>query len=109
MPQPSMLYIGICGSVLALDRASGEELWRTDLKGADFVNVVFHEGDLFATAKGVLFCLDPATGNIRWKNSLKGLGHGLITIAAPTGQQTVLAREKRKRDDDAAATVVIAG
>jgi outer membrane protein assembly factor BamB len=104
-----MLYIGICGSVLALDRTTGNELWRTDLKGADFVNVAFHDGDLFATAKGVLFCLDPATGSIRWKNSLKGLGHGLITIATPAGQQTVLAREKRKRDDDAAGAVVIAG
>ena len=104
-----MLYIGICGSVLALDRTTGNELWRTDLKGADFVNVVFHDGDLYATAKGVLFCLDPASGKIRWKNNLKGLGHGLITIATPDGQQTVLAREKRKRDGDAAAAVVVAG
>jgi outer membrane protein assembly factor BamB len=103
------MYIGICGSVLALDRVTGNELWRTDLKGADFVNVVVQDGDLFATAKGVLFCLDAATGQIRWKNNLKGLGHGLITIAMPGGQQAVLAREKRKRDDDAAAAVVVAG
>ena len=101
-----MIYIGICGDVLALDRSTGQELWRSDLKGSDFVNVVFHDGDLFATAKGVLFCLDPATGQVRWKNNLRGLGHGLITIATPAGQQTVLAREKRKRDDDAAAAVI---
>ena len=104
-----MIYIGICGAVLALDRSTGEELWRSDLKGADFVNVVLHDSDLLATAKGVIFCLDPATGQVRWKNNLKGLGHGLITIAAPAGQQAVVAREKRKRDDDAATAVVAAG
>ena len=61
MVQTGMIFIGICGSVVALDRSNGEEVWRCSLKGADFVNVVLYGGDLFATAKGELFCLDPAT------------------------------------------------
>jgi len=104
MAQPSLIFIGICGTVLALDRATGAEVWRSNLKGADFVNVVLQDGDLFATAKGELYCLDTVTGRIRWKNSLKGLGRDLISIATSTGQQSVLARDKKNRDDAAAST-----
>ena len=82
MPPPSdPIYIAVKGTVLSLDRNTGRELWRTSLKGWDFVNLTFDDGDLFATTKGEIFCLDPTTGKIRWNNPLKGLGLGLITIA----------------------------
>jgi outer membrane protein assembly factor BamB len=103
MTQTGLIVIGIAGTVVALDRSTGQELWRTNLKGGDFTNVVLQDGDLFATTKGELFCLDPATGSIRWQNPLKGLGRGLVTIASAGGQQTVLMREKRQRDEAAAA------
>ena len=103
MAQTSLIVIGIGGNVVALDRSTGQERWRTDLKGSDFTNVVLQDGDLFATTRGELFCLDPATGSIRWQNPLKGLGRGLVTIATAGGQQTVLMREKRQRDEAAAA------
>lgn len=100
--QSSFIVIGIAGCAVALDRATGQEIWRTKLQGADFVNVAFLGDDLFAAAYGHLYCLDPATGEIRWKNPLKGLGYGLVTIAAPGGGQSVVA-SKKKSDDDAAA------
>jgi outer membrane protein assembly factor BamB len=103
MTQTGLIVIGIAGTVVALDRSTGQELWRTSLEGGDFTNVVLQDGDLFATTKGELFCLDPATGSIRWQNPLKGLGRGLVTIASAGGQQTVLMREKRQRDEAAAA------
>jgi len=97
------IFIGLNGCVLALDRATGSEIWRTRLPGAgDFVNVALEDGDLIAGAKGRLFCLDAATGEIRWENGLKGLGFGLITIAGSGGQAAVIMR-KKKEDDDAAA------
>jgi outer membrane protein assembly factor BamB len=103
MTQTGLIFIGIAGTVVAFDRSTGQERWRSDLKGSDFTNVVLQDGDLFATTRGELFCLDPATGVIRWQNPLKGLGRGLVTIATPGSQQTVLMREKRQRDDMAAA------
>jgi outer membrane protein assembly factor BamB len=106
MAQTGLIFIGIVGKVLPLDCSTGQELWRTDLKGGDFTNVVLQDGDLFATAKGELFCLDPATGAVRWQNPLKGLGRGLVTIATAGGQQTVLMREKQQRDEAAAAAAV---
>ena len=81
-------YIGIKGSVLALDRASGAIVWQTTLKGADFVNLVLNGGDLLATTRGEAFCLDVATGQVRWNNPLKGMGWGIASIATPEGEPT---------------------
>ena len=99
------VYIGIKGTVLCLDRASGEELWRTELKGSDFVNVLLDGGDLFASTKGEMFCLDPATGRVRWNNGLKGLGFGLVAIATPTAEAppNLAAQEEHRRRQRAAA------
>jgi outer membrane protein assembly factor BamB len=92
------LFIGVKGTVIALDRATGQELWRSDLKGSDFVNVAIEDGDIYATTKGELFCLDPASGHVRWHNELKGMGRGLITIASAASQQAVLMRRKQLQD-----------
>jgi outer membrane protein assembly factor BamB len=103
MARTSLIFIGIAGNVIALDRTNGQQVWRTVLKGGDFVNVVLLDGTLYATNKGELFCLDPATGSLRWQNPLKGLGRGLVTIASFDGQQTVVMREKQQQDEAAAA------
>jgi outer membrane protein assembly factor BamB len=102
MAHSALIFIGIAGKVVALDRGTGSEIWRAELKG-DFVNVALQDGDLYATARGELYCLDPATGAIRWQNGLKGLGRGLITIASSGSQQTVVMREQQQRDEAAAA------
>jgi hypothetical protein len=107
MAQTNLIFIGIKGTVLALDRATGQEVWRTKLKGSEFVNVVLLDGDLFATTEGELFCLDASTGRIRWQNPLKGLGLGLVTIAAPDSQQAVSMREKQRRDQAAASAAAV--
>jgi hypothetical protein len=102
MTAGNLLYIGIKGAVLALDRTTGAEVWSCKLKGSDFVNVAVVDGDLYAATKGELFCLDARTGATRWQNPLSGYGWGLISIAA-AGGQTVVLREKQRLDEDAAA------
>lgn len=102
------IYLGIKGAVVALSRATGEEIWRTALKGGDFVNVVLDGNQLYATTKGEIFCLDTTTGEPRWHNKLSGLGLGLISIATPSGSQVLTAQEKRQRDAAAAATAASA-
>jgi outer membrane protein assembly factor BamB len=47
--------------VVALDRATGTTLWSTTLKGAEFVTVAVHDGDLYAATRGRIYRLDPAT------------------------------------------------
>ena len=102
----SIMYLGVRGTVVALDRRTGAEIWRTPLKGGDFVNVALDGDSLFATARGEIFCLDPVTGRIRWVNPLKGLGWGLITIAgtdiAPMAQKR--AYDQQRANGAAAAS-----
>ena len=63
------IYLGIGGTVIALDRATGDELWRTWLKGADqLVNVVVNGRQIYATTNGKLFCLDASNGELIWYN-----------------------------------------
>lgn len=101
-----LLFIGIKGSVVALHRDTGQQVWATRLASTDFVNVVVEDGKVFATAQGEIFCLDPLTGAGLWHNQLKGLGRGLVTIAtagmSQNGSMSALA-EKRRRDEEAAA------
>lgn len=103
MASPGNLFIGIRGTVLAIDRATGAEVWVSSLKGGEFVNVVLDGDQLFAASKGRLYRLDPATGQILWENGLTGMGWGLVTIAQ-VGNSNLLAIEEKRRQDEAAAT-----
>ena len=93
-----LIFIGIKGSVVALERTTGVQIWSAELKGSDLANVWFDGETLLAATQGEIFCLDPATGHIRWHNPLKGLGWGLITIAGG-GQQAVVMRERQRQDE----------
>jgi outer membrane protein assembly factor BamB len=109
-----LIYIGVRGTVLGLDRSTGVEIWRADLKGSDFVNVVLDGDRVIATTKGELFCLDSNTGERLWTNELRGLGRGLVTVAtasSPLGSALPPAEKKRREQEAAAAAggAVMAG
>src|SRR4051812_35977923 len=102
MARTNVIFVGIKGRALGIDRDTGETLWTTDLKGSDFVNVSLDGGDLFAASKGRLYRLDPTTGEIKWCNELPGLGYGLVAIAGASPGAVAVA-EKQRRDAAAAA------
>lgn len=105
MVPPKFIYLGIKGSVIALNSTTGESVWAQSLKGGDFVNVALDGGNLFAATHGELFCLDPRTGAIRWHNPLKGYGWGLISIAGAgiAANSLSLMTAKRRRDEESAS------
>jgi outer membrane protein assembly factor BamB len=109
---PGFVFVGIRGTVVALDRRDGSEGWRTSLKGSQFA-CVHRDGDLlFATAGGEVFCLDPKTGAVLWRNPLKGLGLGLTSIAgesASTSSSTAAAVAAEVQRQQAAAAAAAAG
>jgi outer membrane protein assembly factor BamB len=106
----NLIYLGINGSVIALEKTTGSQVWSTTLKGSDFVNLILDENRLYATTKGEIFCLDPGTGKILWQNPLRGMGHGLVCIAAPGSQSNLTAAIKQKKNqEEADAAVVAAG
>jgi outer membrane protein assembly factor BamB len=106
MKTSDLVFIGINGSVVALDRATGQQVWATHLKGSDFVNVVVQDGTVLASCYGEIFCLDPFTGNARWHNPLKGFGLGLATIATEhnSGSCNAPVSAEKHRRDAAAST-----
>jgi len=105
----NIIYLGVRGSVVAVDSATGQQVWATSLKGSEFVNVVLDGKNLFATTRGEIFCLDPQGGGIRWHNPLKGYGYGLITIAGQgiPPNTASLSAEKQRRDQQQAAAAAV--
>ena len=96
-----LVFIGIKGSVVALNRATGAPVWVRRLKGSDFVNVVLDGETILASCYGEIFCLDALTGAALWHNPLKGFGLGLTTIATPlnpVGGNPNAVVAKRRRD-----------
>jgi outer membrane protein assembly factor BamB len=74
------LYLGVGGHVVAVDAATGEELWRTKVKSTTFTTVWTDGQRVYAGAQGELFCLDATAGNVLWHNPLKGLGRGIVAF-----------------------------
>ncbi|MDP3775849.1 MAG: PQQ-binding-like beta-propeller repeat protein [Gemmatimonadales bacterium] len=76
------LIIGVGGHAVAIDHATGAELWRTKLKSNSYVTTVWSSaGRVYAGAAGELFCLDAHTGAVLWHNRLKGLGTGIVAFS----------------------------
>jgi len=78
------LFVGVGSHLVAIDPATGTEIWRTKLKTASFVTVALAGNHLLGGAGGEVFCLDPSTGKIIWRNRLKGLGIGLVAFSSST-------------------------
>jgi outer membrane protein assembly factor BamB len=98
----NMVFVGIKGTAIALDRSTGKILWQTHLTGSSFVQLVLDGDNLYATTQGEVFCLDPITGDGRWHNELKGYGLGLASIVTAKGANcsgTILMAEENQREE----------
>jgi outer membrane protein assembly factor BamB len=101
--KPEPLFIGVGGHVVAIDVATGEDLWRTKLK-SNYITTVCPAGPrVFAGAGGELFCLDARTGEILWHNKLKGLGLGIVAFASSVDAAAAAALEAQRQQSSAAA------
>jgi len=63
---PNILLIGIAGNIVAIDAATGKEIWRNPVGGTDVV--VWHvDGDVvYAAAGSSVVCLNQSTGIKLW-------------------------------------------
>ena len=103
----SAVFLGVRGDVVALDRATGQELRHTELPGSDFVNLVLDQDRIIGSTRGKAFCIDAVSGQILWRNDLPGMGLGLVSIATASGS-TPSGPSSEKRRQDEAATVASA-
>jgi len=111
-PRAGIVYVGLKATVVALDRRTGMEVWRTPLKGgvgrsSTFVTLQRDDDVLYAGVGGEIWALDPKTGTVLWNNPLKGFGYGIPSILGDSenARDTALpaAAEYKRRSDAAAA------
>ena len=74
-----LIFVGLNGYALALNRDTGEIVWSNSEMKSGYVTLLLDGDRLIASNNGYIFCLDPLTGAIRWHNPLKGYGMGTPT------------------------------
>ena len=102
MKTSDLVFIGIKGSVVALDRGTGRQVWATHLKGSDLSTSSWRIGRLLprATAKSSALirsreCPLAQPAQRLWQ----GTGHHRDGTQSGNGNAPVLAA-KRRRDED---------
>ena len=107
MTNAEMVFVGFNGNAAALDRRSGEILWRWSApKGSGYVSLLLDGDSLLAAVNGYTYCLDPRTGQQLWFNPMKGFGYGVTSIATATGHtpHAQLAESEAEQQRAAAAS-----
>ncbi len=109
-----LVFVGLNGYAVALDRDTGEIVWSNNDLKSGYVTLLLDGDRLVVSTGGYLFCLDPLTGKILWNNEMKGYG-----LAAPTAlvsvrgqsQQVVAqaAAQQAAASDDSTGAAVSAG
>lgn len=98
-----LVFVGLNGYALALDRDSGQIVWSNDKMKGGYVTLLLDGDRLIASTNGYIFCLDPLSGAIRWQNPLKGYGMG-----APTALVSVRGQISDVVIEQAAAAIAAA-
>jgi outer membrane protein assembly factor BamB len=83
-----LIFVGLNGYALALDRDTGEIVWSNNEMKSGYVTLLLDGDRLIASTNGYMYCLDPFTGAIRWHNPLKGYGAGAPTSVVSVRGQT---------------------
>ncbi len=81
-----LVFVGFNSRVGALDRYSGELVWRWKCPCGRGYTALLLDGDrLIASVQGYTYCLDPLSGRTVWSNTMEGFGIGVPAIASVNG------------------------
>lgn len=84
-----LVFVGLNGYALALDRDSGEIVWSNSDMQSGYVTLLLDGDRLIVSTNGYMYCLDPLSGQILWHNPLKGYGMGAPTsLTSARGQNS---------------------
>jgi outer membrane protein assembly factor BamB len=81
-----LIFVGLNGYAVALDRDSGEIAWSNDDMESGYVTLLLDGDRLIVSANGYMYCLDPLTGTTLWHNPLKGYGVAPAAVVSARGQ-----------------------
>src|ERR1700693_5962476 len=95
-----LIFVGLNGYAVALDRDSGEIVWSNDQMKSGYVTLLLDGDRLIVSTNGYIYCLDPLTGQIVWSIPLRGYGLG-----APTALVSVRGQSPHSLTAQAAAAI----
>jgi outer membrane protein assembly factor BamB len=83
-----LIFLGFNSRVAALDRATGEMIWKwKSPEGTSvYVALLLDDDRLMVSVQGYTYCLNPLTGEEIWRNPLKGFGVGIPTLVSVNGR-----------------------
>jgi hypothetical protein len=88
-----LVFVGLNGYALALNRDTGEIVWYNDQMKSGYVTLLLDGDRLIVSTNGYIYCLDPLNGQIQWNNPLSGYGSGaptsLLSVRGQSSQMVV--------------------
>jgi outer membrane protein assembly factor BamB len=88
MTVDQLIFVGLNGYALALNRDSGEIVWSNNEMKSGYVTLLLDGDRLIVSTNGYIYCLDPLTGQTLWHNPLRGYGGGAPTSLISSRGQT---------------------
>jgi len=109
MTVDQLLFVGLNGYAVALDRDTGEIVWSQEKMHSGYVTLLLDGDRLIVSTNGYMYCLDPLTGEILWHNPLKGYGSGPAHVISVRGQSSQVIMHHAAADAAARAASSSAG
>jgi outer membrane protein assembly factor BamB len=102
-----LVFVGLNGYALALDRDTGQIVWSNNNMKSGYVTLLLDGDRLIVSTNGYIYCLDPLTGQQLWHNPLKGYGAGaptsLLSVRGQSSQTLVEQAVDRRRKSNSSA------
>jgi outer membrane protein assembly factor BamB len=99
-----LVFVGLNGYAVALDRDTGEIVWSNNELKSGYVTLLLDGDRLVVSTNGYIFCLDPLTGRILWSNRMSGYGSGTPTsLTSVRGQSSQTVIQQAEEEIEAAA------
>jgi outer membrane protein assembly factor BamB len=97
-----LIFVGLNGYAVALDRDTGEIVWSNNQMRSGYVTLLLDGDRLIVSTNGYLYCLDPLTGEILWHNPMSGYGMGAPTsLISCRGQSSQVVMQQAAAEIDA--------
>jgi outer membrane protein assembly factor BamB len=102
MTVDQLIFVGLNGYAVALDRDTGQIVWSNDEMKRGYVTFLLDGDRLIVSTNGYIYCLDPLDGEILWHNPMTGYGAGAPTSLASvrgTSDPTVIEQAAKRTSD----------
>jgi outer membrane protein assembly factor BamB len=97
-----LVFVGFNGSASALDRDTGEIIWKNDEMHNGHVTFLLDGDRLIVSTNGFIYCLNPLTGDIIWNNDMKGFGYGIASLTSVRGSSSQFVLHQAAKDAETA-------